>query len=181
MHLRQGEIILKTFRRHPTPYIFKLIGIGILAAPLYFTLYIIWVQTDSAEWGLIGFAVISFFLGLIIAILSLDYLLDKLIITNKRMVMIDWRSIFNRLEHDAELLDIQDIDIREKGILAKFKMFNYGYIEIETAASKVCLQYDDCPNPEYVKHFVIAQIEKLQGGVHEKNERHASDEEWSVN
>ncbi|MBI5413164.1 PH domain-containing protein [Candidatus Peregrinibacteria bacterium] len=181
MHLRQGEIIYKTFKRHPTPYVFRLIGIAILAVPLYFALYIVWAQTDSAEWGLIGFAVISFFVGLIIAIFSLDYLMDKLMITNKRVVMIDWKSIFNRMEHDAELLDIQDIDIKEKGILAKFRMFNYGYLEIETAASKVCLQYSDCPNPEYVKHFIITQIEKLQSKMHEKREHQAGDEEWSVN
>ena len=138
MRLRHGEEVLKTIKRHPTPFIFKMLKIGLVALPLYFILYLIGRETEG-EIGLILFAVLSFALGIIIVLIVFDYVLDRLIITNKRVVWINWKSLIRREEHEAELLDIQDIETREKGILSKLKMFDYGFFEIETAASKTCI------------------------------------------
>lgn len=161
MHLREGEVILRVIRRHPTPYLFTLIGIGILATPLYWLLFLIRKETD-ADWVLSVFAVLSFFVGIIIASYSLDYLLDKLVISNKRVIWVNWRSIIHKEEHEAELNDIQDIEVREMGILSKLKIFDYGLLEIETAATKTAIQFKDCPDPEEVHHFIITQTERLR-------------------
>ena len=113
-------------------------------------------RETNSQWALIIFAVVSFFIGVIIALISFDYILDKLIITNYRIIWVDWQSIFKREEHEAELIDIQDIETLEKGILSKVKFFDYGLLGIETAASKSCIIFKDCPNPEEVKTFILS-------------------------
>lgn len=188
MHLRHGETVLKTIKRHKTPYIFKLLKIAVIALPLYFLIFYLGGKLDvGTEIVLGGFAVLSFFIGVIITLISVDYLLDKLVISNRRVVWVDWKSIFRRTEHEVEFTDVQDIETRETGILAKLHWFDYGLIEIETAASKTAIAFQDCPNPEGVKHFILTHMEKHHAGMHGKKEelpRHAeksSDEEWSVN
>jgi hypothetical protein len=180
MKLRHGETILRTIKRHPTPYLFRLFKILIVAIPAYLILFYLGREIEG-DWPLYPFAAVSFFIGIIVALVSIDYLLDRLIITSKRVVWINWKSLFKREVHEAELIDIQDIESREKGILSKLRLFDYGFIEIETAASKTCILFEDCPDPDGVKHFVLQQTEKLRGGVHEKWEPPEKEEEWSVN
>lgn len=177
MRLREGEMILRTVKRHSTPYIVKILKIVLVALPFYIVIFLI-----SSEIPLVTgfFLVLSFFLGIIVTLISLDFLLDKLIITNKRVIWVNWKSPFKKEEHEAELLDIQDIETREKGILSKLPIFNYGFLEIETASSKTCICFIDCPHPDQVKHFILSRMEKQRGGIHEKWEPQ-KEEEWSVN
>lgn len=159
MHIRPGEEILSEIRRHKTPYFAKLSAVFILAFPVYFFLFKLYDQmSEEIFFGILAF--ISFFIGMIITIISMDYLLDRLIITDKRVVWVDWKSIFKRAQHETEFKDIQDIITHEKGILSKFKIFDYGLLEISTASSKICIIFNDCPNPEGVKHFVLTQYNK---------------------
>jgi len=118
--------------------------------------------------------------------ITLDYILDKLIITNKRVIWINWKTLFKREEHEAELMDIQDIETREKGILSKWHIMDYGLLQIATASSTLCISFEDCPDPEGIKHFIILQMEKMYSTV-QKNHTTPQPgivlkpEEWSVN
>lgn len=180
MHLRNDESILKTVKRHKTPFVLKLFGIALMSIPVYFVLFIIMDQSEGA-WPYFFLLAVSFFVGIIVALICFDYLLDKVHITNKRVIWVDWKTPFSREEHEAELLDIQDIETQEKGIISKIPLFDYGLIEIETAASKTCISYKDCPDPEFVKHFILLQIEKSHGGIHARRDTPPKREEWSVN
>lgn len=161
MHLHSDEEVLRIIKRHKTPYVLKVLMILSIAMPLYFILILI-QRAAGTNWIILGFAVISFFLGVIIALVSLDYLLDKLVITNKRIVWVNWKSLFKREEHEVELSDVQDIEIRERGIISKIPYFNYGLLVVETAASKTAITFQDCPNPEQINHFLIAQTQKVK-------------------
>lgn len=180
MHIRDSEVVLKTVKRHRLPYILNIAKISIIALPIYFIIFKI---SDEIGTGLlfILMSIVSFFVGVIIAVISFDYLLDKLIITNKRVIWINWKSIFTREEHEAELLDVQDIETRAKGILTRFKILDYGFLEIETASSKTCISFHDCPNPDGIKHFILVQMGKEHGGVREKQHTPPHETDWSVN
>lgn len=179
MHLRHGEVMLREVRRHKTPYVLKLSAVFLVSLPLYLVFFLIGDEF-STEWILLLLAVLSFFVGIVITLISFDYLLDKIIISNKRVVWINWKTPIKREEHEAELIDIQDIETREHGILSKLRIFDYGFLEIETAASKTCIKFNDCPDPEGVKHFILNQMEKPMKILHEKRESKA-EEDWSVN
>ncbi|MBI2638660.1 hypothetical protein HYW83_03660 [Candidatus Peregrinibacteria bacterium] len=180
MHLRHGEEILRTHKRHRTPFILQFVKLLIVSAILYGLMFFIGKAVEG-DWIFWGYAVVSFFLGIAITLVAFDYLLDRLVITNKRVVWINWKSPVKREEHEAELLDIQDIKTHEKGILSKLRLFDYGLLEIETAGSKTCIIFTECPDPENVKTFILNQMEKQRGGIHEKWEPPPKDEEWSVN
>lgn len=161
MHLRHGESILRIVRRHPTPYVIKLLFIALLGVPFVLFLAFLARQISGrAIWYVLLFLLV--FAGLILAILSLDYFLDKLIITNKRIIWVNWIHLFHRNEHEVEFRDIQEISIQQRGILAKIPFFNFGYLNIETAASAVSIQFPDCPDPSDVKHFLILQMTHRQ-------------------
>lgn len=162
MHLRSEEKVLRIVKRHYTPYLVKLFGIGIIAVPLYSILFVI--KGDNAgEWIMWTFALISFFLGIIIALISLDYLLDKMVITNFRVISINWKSLFNKEEAETELHEIQDITTVEKGILNRIRFFDYGPIKLETAASRPTIYFEDCSHPGDVKHFILQTHQKNRG------------------
>lgn len=179
MHLRHGETILRTIKRHSTPYLLKILKIILVVIPLYIAIFLIGRET-SGELLVWLLGIFSFFTGIIIGLISIDFLFDKVIITTKRVIWINWKSMFKKEEHEAELLDIQDIKTREKGVLSKLRIFDYGFLEIETASSKTCIVFTDCPNPDGIKHFILSQMEKSRGGIHEKREP-PKEEEWSVN
>ncbi len=158
MHLREQEVILKIVKRHLTPYFMKMLALVIVSIPLYFFLYAIGNDAEG-EWIYYAYAAVSFFMGILAAIISLDYLLDKIVITNKRVIGIDWKSLFKKHENEAELNDIQDVETKDKGVLSRLSVLNYGLLQIETAASQTCIVFQDCPDPNTVKHFLMTNIE----------------------
>ncbi len=164
MHLRHGESIVMLVKRHRTPFVFRVVKICILTLPLYLILYFIGRATGS-DWVFVGFAAVSFLLGIVIAMIAIDFLFDRLILTDKRIVWVDWQSLLRKEEHEVELLDVQDVEILEKGILPKFPLFHYGSLIIETAASKTAITFHDCPSPEKVDHLIIMESEKLRNAV----------------
>lgn len=180
MQLRHGEVIIHSLRRHRTPYVLKLLNVAIVSLPIFAGLIYV---SDKIGIGLFFYllAVLSFFVGIIVGIISMDFLLDKLVITNKRVVWVNWKSLFKREEHEAEHIDIQDIETLEKGILSSFKIFDYGVLTIETAASKTCIVFKDCPDPEHAKNLIEAQVQKDKTTVIDKKDPPASSEDWSVN
>ena len=86
---------------------------------------------------------------------AVTYRLDRLVITNQRMVWVNWSSFFRKEEHELEFRDIQDIHTREKGILSYFRIFDYGLFQVETAASSVTINFEDAPDPEGIKQFIF--------------------------
>ena len=92
--------------------------------------------------------------ALVCAYVSLVYWLDKLVITNERIIYIDWIFLTLRKESEAFLDDIEDIQTQEKGFISKFRIFDYGRFKLETAASSVCIDFIEAPNPEGIRKFV---------------------------
>lgn len=184
MHLRHGEVIRRRIHRHLTPYVFKLAFIAIIALPLYVMLFLL-PDNLGGEWVFVAFALISLVTGMVVTIISMDYLMDKLIVTNKRVVWVNWKSIFTREEREAELLDILDIESCEKGILSKLHILDYGQLILETAAGRTCIQFNDCADPEGVKGFILEEIEAARGNQQTESAGSAAkqpeEEEWSVN
>jgi len=82
------------------------------------------------------------------------YWLDRLIVTNHRVVYIDWKYLTIRNEYGADLGDIQDIITKEKGFLAHFRMFDYGEFRLETASNRAIIVFVDAPDPESLRQFV---------------------------
>ena len=170
MHIREGEVIRKVVKRHRTPYVIRVLAIGLIVVPFFLLIYFLGTSIEG-EWVYFAYAIASFVIGAVVAIFSLDYLLDKLIITSKRVIWINWKTIFSKYESEAELRDIQDISTSDPGILSKISFLDYGLLEIETSATSVCILFEDCPDPDSVKHYILHQIECAHE-VHASREPH---------
>lgn len=159
MHLREGEYVIIRIRRHLTPFVFMLLKIILVSLPFYIIVFFIGNQL-GIKFQVYAYLFISLFLGFFIIFVGIIYILDQLVLTNKRMVFINWHSLWRKDEVEAELSEIQDIRTREKGFLAKFRIFDYGLVEIETASSNTTLRFEDAPDPEGTKIKILSIIRK---------------------
>lgn len=159
--MREGEVVLKIVKRHYTPLLFSKIKALIALSPLYFGVYLI-SSAISTEAMIISLSVLTFIASIGVTIALLDYILDKLVITNKRVVYVDWKSLLKVQEAELELRDIQNILTKQLGVLRKLKFFNYGTLEIESAASRTSILVLDCSDPDGAKHVMLSQLKTIQ-------------------
>lgn len=153
MKLQDNEQIVKVFHHHPTARIFRGLGIVLAGLPFFFCAWFFRGVLDSTQmfWVYMSVFLINFSILMYDSIL---YYLDRLIITNRRVLYIDWNGAFSNTEHEAELIDIQDIETREKGIFAFFSFLDFGDFTLETASTHTTIHFPSAPDPEGIKHFI---------------------------
>lgn len=153
MHLREGEQILQIFHHHPTPFVFNILKLIAATLPFFLLIFVFQESLSTSVFVLINLGVFLLF-ALVVIYLSLIYWLDKLVVTNFRVVHIDWKYLTVRDEAEGLIDDIQDIQTEEKGLLSYLKVFDYGSISIDTASSHVTLIFRDAPDPEGIRRFI---------------------------
>jgi len=158
MKLQPNERIIRTFHHHPFPFLIQVVKTIAASFPFFFLLYFL---SPALSYNTIVIAnlIIAGIFSMVIVYLAMIYWLDKLIITNKRAVHIDWIFLSKRTEGEALLYDIQDIHTQEKGLLSALPIFDYGLIRLETASSKTTITFDQAPDPEGIKAFMTGHIE----------------------
>lgn len=153
MILREGEKILKTYRHHPTPFILGMSKVIAGALPFFILIYF---AKDSMSGGaFFGLHALLFLIfTLVLTYRALVYWLDRLIVTNHRIVHVDWKYLTIRNEYEADLIDIQDIITKEKGFLSAFWFFDYGEFRLETASNRSIIVFENAPDPEGLRQMV---------------------------
>lgn len=95
-----------------------------------------------------GFALASF----------IGWFFNIYIVTNERVVDIDFFYLLYKKFSEAELAKIQDISYASGGIVAT--IFNYGNVTIETAGEAPNLVFESIPFPEKVVETIRALTEQ---------------------
>lgn len=169
IHLKSGEKIVKVYHHHPFPFIIQLFKTVVASIPFFFLLYLIKsaIPTQYFIWSVI-FVVILF--SLVIFYLALVYWLDRLVVTNKRIIHIDWKFLTKRDQGEALLYDIQDIHTQERGILSSLYIFDYGILRLETASSKTTIVFIEAPDPEGIKAFLTDHIKTNRQTINQEME-----------
>lgn len=153
MHLVENENKIRTFFHHPFPYFVRAVKIAFISFPFFFVASFFQGLLDPTQMFFLYFG-IGFVFALILLNDALLYFLDRIIVTNKRIVHVDWVTIFKRSESEADLNDIQDIQTSEFGVLSAIPLFDYGTFQVETASSKISILFKNATDPEGIKHFV---------------------------
>lgn len=83
------------------------------------------------------------------------------IVTNERLVDIDFLYLLYKRFSEAELNKIQDISFTSGGILAA--IFDFGNVNIETAGEQPNLIFEKIPHPEKVVETIRSLTEKEEG------------------
>lgn len=155
--LRQDEQIVAEIRRFGFTYVWKwvLALIPLAIAGIYmFRLF------HQGTRGIIGFyALIT--VGIVACISNyLRFQGNVLLITNYRLVDIAKDGIFGRTISEAELGDVEDIVVRQRGVWRM--LCNYGTIEIRIRNAKIRIDVEFVHRPTGVQRL-INELKKQYG------------------
>lgn len=104
------------------------------------------------------------FVTLFAMIKWIEYYYDVWIVTDRRLIDIEQKSLFNHITSELRLDKIQDVTFEIKGFLAS--LFHYGNIYVQTAGSVQRFSLEQVPKSQQIKGLII----ELQGQL-EKNMR----------
>lgn len=163
-----GEHVLLLLRKHPITQVKKVLLIVVaVLAPLLFTHSTFFqaltggLQTSALLlWYLLslGFVFESF----------LTWFYNVYIVTDERIIDIDFLSLIYKNVAAAKLDKIEDITAITSG--AAQSIFNFGTVQIQTAADKAEFEFELVPRPTKVTQFLNEMLveeerEKLEGRV----------------
>jgi hypothetical protein len=153
MHLDSGEILLKTFYHHYTPFIYRILKVLSGTIPFYFMVYLFKGTLTFMQMFWLHVVIVAVF-SLVTIYVTLVFWLDRLIITNRRLIFIDWKYLTVKSEYETELKDVQDITSIERGVFSAIPIFDYGTIEIKTSSNQTTIIFEEAPNPNGIKKLI---------------------------
>src|SRR3990167_233922 len=101
--------------------------------------------------GLFGYIFVNF----------LHWYFNIYIVTNERVVDIDWVSLLYKHFASTRLDKVQDVSYKQAGILDLF--FNFGHVYIQTAGSDQNFEFAAVPKPDVVVRQINELVEKKNG------------------
>lgn len=157
MRLGHDERIVLIVYHHYMPFIYQVLQLIFIALPFYLGIYFL-SPVFTLKTTILSYLILSVILLFIVVYLGLIYWLDKLIITNKRVILIDWKYLTVKIESEANLDDIQDVVSIEKGILTFLPIFQYGTLIVKTASQKANVEFPQAPRPSILQKFITRII-----------------------
>ena len=125
-------------------------------------LYLLWDQLGDWQYVAASFVLwIVMFSVLYVYVQWLDYYLDVMIITNKKIIDIDQKGFFNRNSIETSLVKVQDVKWEIHSMLGTFLKF--GSIMIQTAGeTSEGFGMDYISHPEETAHIIRNIQEKCE-------------------
>ena len=162
------EKIVLLLRRHPiTNLRWILIAVFLIIAPFLLSGFPI-VDFLPTRFQIV--AVISWYLLTIAFVYEefLSWFFNVYIVTDERIVDVDFVNLVYREITDANIDQIQDVTVQMGGVIRT--IFNYGDVVIQTAAEIPQIDFEAVPNPDRVSRVlrelrVEEEQEKLEGRV----------------
>jgi hypothetical protein len=96
---------------------------------------------------------------IIFAVNWTNYYLNVLLVTNKRILDIDQLGLFSRHISEARIENVQDMRVEVVGLLAS--VFDFGNLQIQTAAATEEFIIQNIRHPNEVKDLISSQHEAL--------------------
>jgi hypothetical protein len=144
--LQNGEEVVLQLRRHPVYAILQVLGtivVGVLLlllvnwlAGLLPNLSTLWTIANVII--VVGAVLIGF-------VAFYRYYNDLWLVTNQRLIDSTKTTPFNHTVSSTDLINVQDIGVQKKGILAT--MFNFGDVVCQTASTRGNFVFRGVPNP----------------------------------
>jgi hypothetical protein len=177
LHLDLNENVILEVRKHWIVFAGHAIGL-ILSAFLPILLYkviVIFVPgASNIEFPRNGYALFTFFYSIWLLILWISffvswtkYYLDVWYVTEKRIIAIDQRRIFNREVSNIRFDKVQDVTVTVKGFIAT--LLDFGNVQVQTASEdERDFRMTVVRHPQEVRRVIFDQQNKnsdTRGGV----------------
>jgi uncharacterized membrane protein YdbT with pleckstrin-like domain len=159
-YMDEGEELLLKVRKHIFLVSQDFLGIGLFALAPYLTLAFAPTLFSTLNASAVLLILSTWTLLSIIGFATVwtDYYLDLWVVTDKRIVVMEQYSLFNREVTTMRMERIQDTTIEFPGFWATF--FNFGNLTVHTAGEHTKSQtFEGIPDPEKVKSIVIERID----------------------
>lgn len=160
--LDADEEVVTVVHRHPIGIVFiALGGVGAIIAIISLFIAVMPSVFDTAQGATNGASIILFIIGfMVFGVLLLAYIYrgSRLMITNKHLVQISQKTLFNRKVTRLIMSDVEDASADQRGILAT--IFNYGTMLIQTAGTTENFIFKNCPTPDIFAAQIIAAREQ---------------------
>ena len=168
----EGEYTLAVFRRHwivlarrlawPAGALVAAMGLAVILAPI--------LQSPALIFALAAFGLVA--PALAAGWIVWDYSLDRLMVTNHRLIAIEETPFVESRRQETFLASIQDLYIRIPNPAAR--ILGYGTIIAQTSGTRGAIRFGYVPQPDEVRRIVLEQVEKAKQHAHrERQERMA--------
>lgn len=165
IHQKSYERIVYKVRRHLVTLIPGIIGfLVLLVMPVgvYILLQNIFpaLLEGPRTFPLLVLAASVYYLSVVLFFYTyfVTFYLDLLVVTNDRLLHIEQHGLFARTISELDLYKIQDMSSSVKGVFAS--LFNYGDLDIQTAAAAEKFKIDNVPNPDKLRHAIAELAEE---------------------
>lgn len=151
------EQVILLLRRHPiTNLSWMSLVVVMVFAPVFFSLIPFWAEFPGRFQ--VASTVLWYFLTLAITLQgALTWFFNVNIITNTRIVDVDFLTLIYREISDAQIEKIQEVTYKVAGLGGTF--FNYGNVNIQTAGAVPNFVFEDVPEPAHV----VQILQELEG------------------
>ncbi|BCX14429.1 MAG: hypothetical protein KatS3mg088_112 [Patescibacteria group bacterium] len=157
----KGEKVVLLLRRHPiTNLRWIVISVFMSIAPIFLNTFPIlsFMPSNFRFVAILGWYMIVF---AFVFESFLSWFFNVNIITDERIVDVDFSNLIYKEISDADIDKIQDVNVRVGGVIRT--MFNYGDVYIQTASERPNFEFIAVPNPErVVKILQELRIEEKQ-------------------
>jgi uncharacterized membrane protein YdbT with pleckstrin-like domain len=168
LNLDQDEKVILEVRKHWYVFVWTFLGLVMglfLPIAVFITGYAL-VPLEFKEYFLLAqpYVVFIYFIYALgiwasFAMTWTNFYLDVWYVTEKRIIDIDQKRIFNREISNLRFDKIQDISIEVKGVIATF--LNFGDIRVQTAGEDSSEFFmKNASNPERVRKIIFNQHNK---------------------
>ena len=106
----------------------------------------------------LGIIVYLLFIWLYFLLVWTDYYLDVWIVTDKRIINIELKSLFARTVSEQKLYRIQDVTSELKGFFST--ILDFGTVYVQTAGEKERFIFKQIPNPYGVARKILKIVEQ---------------------
>lgn len=129
-----------------------------------------------SAWTALAF-VCGFILFIILIASAYIYNQSKLTVTDKNVIQIMQKSLYDRQVSHISLANVEDVTSEQKGVFANF--FNFGTLKIETAGEQANFIFPLCPHPNRVARIILDAKDEFiqatgQAGSYRNNIRKTS-------
>jgi len=164
----EGEEVVLFLRQHPivnVPWI--ILVIFALTIPSVFGFFPMIADLPDTYQFVLELMWYSLVFGFALA-KFMSWFFNIYILTDERVVDVDFINLFYRVVSTAKIEEIQDLSVRSSGAFETF--FNYGSVFIQTAAQVSEFEFLRVPRPDVVAKVINQMIdqeeqEKLDGRV----------------
>jgi len=164
----KAEVILLLLRKHPLTLTPQLLGAFLFAI---FPLFLGRLGADAFFFGPYIFAGYILWYMLLVGYLLETFLVwffHVFIITDERIIDVDFLSMIYKRETAAKIDNIEDVSSVVGGAIRS--IFNFGTVNVQTAGAQAQISFEDVPHPAKVKRLLNELLleeerEKIEGRV----------------